>query len=49
MANVWGIASITVLYLLKPFFDKIVVKIPKWLTNILIFLIIIDTIFTFLN
>lgn len=49
MANVWGIASITVLYLLKPFFDKIVVKIPKWLTNILIFLIIVDTFFTFLK
>lgn len=43
MANTWGIAGITVLYLLKPITNKIVNKIPKWLTYILLFLILIDT------
>lgn len=43
MANIWGIASIAVLYVLKPITDKIVSKIPKWLTYTLLFLILIDT------
>ena len=42
MANTWGIASIAVLYLLKPITDKIVSKIPKWLTYSSLFLILID-------
>lgn len=43
MANAWGIAGITVLYLLKPMTDKIINKIPKWLTYLLLFLILMDT------
>lgn len=42
MANIWGIASITVLYILKPITDKIVYKIPKWITYVLLFLILVD-------
>ena len=42
MANTWGIASILVLYVLKPFTDKIIFKIPKWLTYSFIFLMLVD-------
>lgn len=42
MANTWGIASITVLYLLKPVTDKVIKKIPKWITYLLLTLILID-------
>ncbi len=49
MANLWGIASIFVLYVLKPFCDKIVKVIPKWITFLLSFLFLIDLGITFLN
>lgn len=48
MANMWGIAGIAVLYLLKPLTDRIVSKIPKWLTYLLLFLILLDTVLTIL-
>lgn len=43
---IWGICSIIFLYLIKPWMDKIVKKIPKWGTYIFIILFIIDLIFT---
>ena len=46
MSLVWGISSIVVIYVLKPFIDKIIGKIPKYLTYILTILIIIDFICT---
>lgn len=46
IANIWGLASIFVLYVLKPLLDKIITKIPKFLTYILIFLFILDTTLT---
>lgn len=42
MANIWGIASIILLYILKPVSDKLVKKIPKIITYILLFLFSID-------
>ena len=42
MANIWGIAGITVLYILKPITDKFVYKILKWITYVLLFLILVD-------
>lgn len=48
MANMWGIASIFVLYVLKPIIDKLEKYIPKWLTFILIVLFIIDVGCTYL-
>lgn len=42
MANTWGIASITVIYILKPIIDKLEKYIPKWITYILMILFIID-------
>ena len=44
MANIWGLASIFLLYVLKPITDKIVKKIPKFVTWILILLFIIDVV-----
>lgn len=49
MTLVWGVTSILFLYLIKPWMDKIIVKIPKFITIIFIFLFIIDNIFTILN
>ncbi len=46
IANIWGISSILVLYVLKPIFDKFVNKIPNIVTYILIFLFITDNILT---
>lgn len=46
MANMWGIASILVIYVLKPIFDKIEKLIPKYLTYSLILLFIGDIILT---
>jgi len=45
-ANMWGISSILVIYVIKPIIDKIEKYIPKTITYILIFLFIIDTIIT---
>ena len=41
MALVWGLSSILI-YFIKPFTDKIISKIPKYLTYILVLLFIID-------
>lgn len=45
---IWMIGSVVFLYLIKPWLDKIVVKIPKWITYILIILMIVDLAFTFI-
>lgn len=46
MAFVWGIGSLILIYIIKPFLDKIISKIPNYLTYILLILIIIDLICT---
>lgn len=46
MANMWGIASILVLYILKPIIDKLEKFIPKTITYILIILFTSDIILT---
>ena len=48
MANIWGISSIFVLYVLKPIIDKVERHIPKLVTYLLILLFLIDVIFTLL-
>ncbi len=42
MANIWGIAGIIVLYILKPITDYLISYIPKWLTYLLLFLFFLD-------
>lgn len=49
MCLIWGISSILVIYLIKPLLDKIIKKIPKFITYILVFLFIIDIIFTIIS
>jgi len=39
---VWGIMSIVFLYVLKPFFDKVLKKIPVWFSNIMLIITITD-------
>ena len=48
MANMWGIASILVLYVLKPIIDRLEKYIPRGLTYALIVVFIIDLGCTFL-
>lgn len=46
MCLVWGTLSLLFIYLLKPITDKLIKKIPNFLTYILIVLMIVDFIFT---
>ncbi len=46
MSLIWGLSSILLIYFLKPIVDKIVNKIHKFITYILIVLLIIDLIAT---
>ena len=47
MTFLWGIGSLIFVYLLKPLFDKKINKVPRFITYFLVFLFIIDIIFTF--
>lgn len=49
MCLVWGIGSIIFTYILKPLTDKIISKIPKYLTYILILIFILDIIMTLIT
>lgn len=46
MSLIWGLSSILLIYFIKPLSDKIIKKIPKIVTYILIGLFIIDVIIT---
>ena len=46
MANIWGIASIIVIYVIKPIVDGLEKYIPNFISFTLIFLFIIDSIAT---
>lgn len=46
MSLVWGIASILIIYFVKPIIDKLEEKIPKFITIILTILFIVDLITT---
>lgn len=46
MALFWGTTSIFLIYIIKPIIDKIINKIPKFVSYILIFLFIIDAFLT---
>ena len=45
MALVWGISSLGVVYLIKPILDKFILKIPKFISWVLIFLFIVDILY----
>lgn len=45
---IWGLCSIVLIYLIKPYLDKIITKIPKWITYILLILFIIDVVLTYI-
>lgn len=49
MSLIWGLSSIFVIYIIKPLLDKFIKKIPKFITYILVFLFIIDIIFTIIG
>ena len=42
MAFVWGISSLVIVRILRPLFDYFEEKIPKWVTWVLIILLLID-------
>lgn len=46
---IWGLIGTIVVYLLKPFFDKVINKVPKRTTYILIFIFILDLTITIIN
>lgn len=43
---IWGLASLLLIYILKPITDKIISKIPKYLTFVLIIILFIDIFLT---
>lgn len=45
---IWGISSLILIYVLKPFIDKIINRIPKVITYILSFLFVLDCMLTLL-
>ena len=49
MCLLWGLGSILTIYILLPLLDKMIKKIPKFITYILVFLFITDLIITFIN
>lgn len=48
MSLLWGISSVLFIYLIKPIIDKIINKIPKFITYMLITIFIADLIATIL-
>ena len=49
MMLVWGISSLLLVYLINPFFNFIIKKIPKIITITLAFLFIYDLVFTLIT
>ena len=49
IALVWGIASLIIVYILKPVTDKLIKKIPSILTYLVSFIFLIDLIFSIIN
>ena len=45
MAIIWGVSSLIIIYLIKPILDKFILKIPKFISWILIFLFIVDILY----
>ena len=43
---IWGCTSIVVTYILRPLIDKIINYFPNWLTYLLVFLFVLDSILT---
>ncbi len=48
MGLVWSVISILFIYIVRPLFDKFILKIPKWLTFVIGFFFILDVITTFI-
>ena len=49
MTLVWGFMSVLFIYIIHPILDKVIEKIPKWLTIILIISFMIDVIITLIS
>lgn len=42
MGLIWGIASLGLIYIIQPFLKKLAIKIPRWVTYVLIGLFLLD-------
>lgn len=49
MSLIWGVASIVFIYVIKPFEDKLIKKIPRYLIIIVLSIFLIDFIITLLS
>lgn len=43
---IWGLLSLVFLYFLKPYFDRIIKKIPRVVTTLVLIIMLIDFVFT---
>lgn len=46
---VWGIFSLAFIYIFKPLIDKIIKKIPRWVTILVLILFVVDVIISCLS
>ncbi len=49
ITGIWGILSLLFMYVIKPLLEKIIEKIPKYVTILIFAIMLIDYIFTFLE
>lgn len=49
MAAIWGLGSVLIIYFIKPIFDKIIRKIPKFFPYILSIIFILDLFLTIIT
>ena len=49
MSLTWGLASIILIYVIKPLMDKIIKKIPNWIGIMMSLIILIDLVITIIN
>ena len=47
MSVVWGLSCLIFLYIIKPISDKILVRIPEFVTIVLLVLVVVDAIVSF--
>lgn len=46
---IWGIMSLVIIYIIKPIIDKLIKKIPSFLTYLVLIIFLVDLIYTFIS
>lgn len=46
---IWGIMSLVIIYIIKPVIDKFIKKIPSFVTYLVLFIFLLDLVYTFIS